>query len=168
MSYRFTHSRPRDAILARILGARILGAYILGAWAVGASTFSADALAAGETGRVDNRFEVPPAASGSPLIENIEVPIRPQTYPTLPKADPLQPDPEQIREDLRRAVEQAFAEEPELADAAILVHVTSLRRARLSGNVESESTRILAEILARGVNGISGVDNGLQIYPGSD
>jgi len=105
----------------------------------------------------------PLAASARPLFEDLQAPIRPQRYPGLPTANPMHQDPEQIREDLRLAVERALAEAPELADEPILVHVTSLRRARLSGIVVDESTRILAEMIAAGVHGISGVDNRLRI-----
>lgn len=126
------------------------------------SAFSSETLATGAT-MVGPRLEAPPAASRSPRIEDLEGPIRPQHYPGLPNFDPLAQDPEQIRDDLRQAVEQALDQAPELADTTILVHVGSLRRARLSGSVGDPSTRILAELIAAGVDGISGVDNGLRI-----
>lgn len=120
--------------------------------------------AADDRGRDDEAdLDVPSAAAGSPLLDDLEAPLRPQTYPSLPTGDPLAMNPEQIRAALHRDVEQALAAEPELRDAPILVHVTSLRRARLSGIVDSESTRLLAEMVAASVDGISGVDNGLQI-----
>lgn len=154
MSYDFTRSGTLGALLTCVL---------LGTWVFGISTLSSEARAARETPKAEHRLEAPPAASSSPMIEELKAPIRPQHYPGLPSADPLAQDPEQIREVLRLDVERALAEAPELADISILVHVTSLRRARLRGIVGNESTRILAEIIAAGVDGISGVDNGLRI-----
>ncbi|MCC5886105.1 MAG: BON domain-containing protein [Gammaproteobacteria bacterium] len=124
---------------------------------------SSPPLAAGGERDGETGLEVPPAAAGSLVLDDLKAPIRPQTYPALPSADPFAQDPDEIRAALRRDVERALAEEPELADTPILVHVTSLRRARLSGIVDSDSTRLLAEIVAASVNGISGVDNGLKI-----
>lgn len=150
MSYRRISPGPTGAMAALIL--------ILGSLAV----------AAGGERDDEADFEAPPAAAGSFVLDDLEAPMRPQTYPALPTADPFSLDPEQTREVLRRAVEQALAEAPELADTPILVHVTSLHRARLSGIVDSESTRLLAEIVAAGVNGISGVDNGLRVEAETD
>lgn len=159
MSYPLTHSLSHRTIFASAGGAIVIAALVIGAGA----SFNY-ALAATE----DGSLEAPPAASGRPLFEDLEATIRPQSYPGLPAANPLQQDPEQIREALRRDVEQALTDAPELADTPILVHVTSLRRARLSGIVANASTRILAEIIVAGVDGISGVDNGLSIESEQD
>jgi len=147
---------PYDHARSGPLGALLGCAVVL-------SALSSDTLAAGATSTVEPRLEAPPAASRSPRIEDLQGPIRPQHYPGLPSVDPLEQDPEQIRDALRQAVEQALDQAPELADTTILVHVSSLRRARLSGSVGEPSTRILAAIIAAGVDGISGVDNGLRI-----
>lgn len=111
----------------------------------------------------DDRHEALPSSSSTVLFEDLEAPLRPHNYPGLPSADPLEQDPERIRETLHLDVQRALAEAPELADASILVRVSSLRRVRLTGVVKSDSARILAEVIAAAVAGISGVDNRLRI-----
>lgn len=111
----------------------------------------------------EDPLAAPPAAAGRPLLPDPDILLRPQTYPGLPDTDPFSQDPEQRRAELRQAVATALAEQPELTDTPILVHVTSLHRARLQGVVHSEADRILAEIVAADVPGISGVDNSLRV-----
>lgn len=158
MSAPLTH---RDLLSAVLTSGLVI--WVSGIWVFSNDALAAASVAANQAAGNDGRLEAPPAASGSPRIDDLEIPIRPQSYPGLPSTDPLAQDPEQLREALRQDVERALAEAPELADSSLLAHVTSLRRARLRGVVGSDSTRILAEIIAAGVDGISGVDNGPRI-----
>lgn len=98
-----------------------------------------------------------PDGDGPPAVEH--------EYPGLPDHDPFDINPDLLRQQLDRAVREALAGAPELRDAEILVHVSSIGGVRLSGTVSDEVARTIAEIEAAQVQGVYSVDNRLRVQP---